>query len=165
MIYKNTTQVPNFLFDKFLPELTEGELKVILVVIRQTIGWVSKRTGLRKTRDWITGFQFRAKTGLSKRVITKAIQSLITKQLLQVTDYKQNILDHASMRKGKTHLYFSLIVTTQVSPDLSAQNIPRPVHQSTHNKTNYTKTKVSLSGHIGKIILNPNTNEKIFRIS
>jgi hypothetical protein len=39
MTYKHTTQVPNILFDTHLRELTESELKILLIVIRQTIGW------------------------------------------------------------------------------------------------------------------------------
>ena len=58
MEYKQTTQVPNFIFDICLSQLTEAELKVLLVVIRQTLGWLDKLTGKRKSRDRITISQF-----------------------------------------------------------------------------------------------------------
>lgn len=45
---KNSTQVPNILFDQYLPKLTEAELKIVLVIIRQTNGWIDKFTGKEK---------------------------------------------------------------------------------------------------------------------
>ena len=67
MTYTQTTHVPNYIFDTLLPELTEAELKVLLTVIRQTIGWFDKRTGQRKIKDRISALQFKQKTGLSQR--------------------------------------------------------------------------------------------------
>jgi hypothetical protein len=37
--------------DTRLPNLTESEVKKILVILRQTNGSVDKRTGVRKTKD------------------------------------------------------------------------------------------------------------------
>ncbi len=36
--YKQTTHVPNEVFDKWLAILTESEIKILLVIIRQTYG-------------------------------------------------------------------------------------------------------------------------------
>ena len=47
MTYKQTTQVPNELFDIHLPDLTFSELKILLFIIRQTYGWRLKN-GNRK---------------------------------------------------------------------------------------------------------------------
>lgn len=135
MLYKQTTQVPNVIFDTYLPELTEAELKILLIIIRQTLGWVDRKTGKRKAKDRLTNTQLQQKTGLSRRVVTKAIQSLVTKSLIQVTDFRGNILYNPSQRKGKSYLYFGIIV-----PLTSAQKVLRPVHKSNHNKTNSTKT-------------------------
>jgi len=156
MTYKQTTQVPNFLFDTYLPQLTESELKVLLVVVRQTFGWCDKKTGKRKLRDRISGSQFRLKTGLSKRNITNTIQSLFTKNLLQVTDFNGNVLACSDERKGKTHLYFSLS-PVHLPTLASAQKIPEPVQKGDHNKTNYTKLKRTKlrqqgTGHIGTFL-------------
>jgi hypothetical protein len=138
MTYKQTTQVPNFLFDTHLRELTEAELKILLVVIRQTLGWLDKATGKRKSRDRISSRQFIQKTGMSKRVITTTIQSLSIKKLIQVTDYAGNELLQSLERKGKTHLFYTLH-PVHLTTLTSAPNIPEPVHQTYHNKTNYTK--------------------------
>jgi DNA replication protein DnaD len=156
MIYEQTTQVPNFIFS-VLPDLTEAELKIILVVIRQTLGWEDKRTGQRKTRDRITISQFMQKSGLSKRAVTKAIQSLSQKHLLTVTDFKGNTLTQSTERKGKSYIYYSLLKPMHQTTQTSAQSIPEPVHETSHNKTNYPKETVSkakrkMFGHIGGLL-------------
>jgi hypothetical protein len=63
MIYKQTTLVPNIFFDQLLPTLTEAEIKLLLVIIRQTYGWIDSRTGKRKQRNRISRKQFVVKTG------------------------------------------------------------------------------------------------------
>ncbi|MGE0569338.1 MAG: replication protein, partial [Bacteroidia bacterium] len=86
------TQVPNILLDTYLPQLTESELKIMLVIIRQTNGWIDKFTGKRKTKDRITQSQFRIKTGLSKRIISKTLKSLSDKSLIRIYDRKHSLL-------------------------------------------------------------------------
>jgi hypothetical protein len=161
MIYKQTTQVPNLVFDTYLPNLTESELKIILIVIRQTLGWYDKKTGKRKVRDRISGSQFRLKTGLSKRIIIKTIKSLVERNLLQVTDYRGNELRTSSERMGKTYLYFSLAPVHLPTP-AGAKSVPNPVHKGEHNKTNYSKLKRTKprqhgTGHIGTLLPNIGT--------
>lgn len=107
MIYKETTQVPNILFDTHLPNLTESELKLVLVILRQTNGWIDRRTGQRKTRDRISHSQFMKKTGLCRRVVSKALQSLVDKGLIQITCQYGNSLQLPEDRKGVTRMYYS----------------------------------------------------------
>lgn len=109
-MYKRTTFVPNYLFDDFLPHLSESELKVYLVIIRQTLGWHDKRTGKRKIRDRITNGQFKTKTGLSDRSINRAIQKLIIRKLIEVTNGKREVLRLGSERKGQPILYYRGII-------------------------------------------------------
>jgi biotin operon repressor len=104
-----TTPVPNVIFDVFLKELNSTELKVLLVVIRQTLGWADRRGRYgRKETDWISGSQLREKTGSSKRAITSAIDCLVRKRIIQVEDDRGRVLDHPLERKGKTRLYYRL---------------------------------------------------------
>lgn len=157
MTTKQITQVPNFLFDTLLPKLTESELKILLVVIRQTIGWLDKRTGKRKVRDRISIGQFVKKTGLSKRTINNSIQSLVLKQLLEITDFKENKLDKPCQRKGKSYLFFSFNEPAQLTTSTSAKGVSEPAQKGDHNKSNYTKinnTKGTskFSGHIGTLL-------------
>lgn len=109
MKMKGTTPVPNALFDLYLKESNLAELKVLLIVIRQTLGWADNNAPSgRKERDWITGGQLQQKTGNSRRAISSAIDSLTKKKLIDVTDSSGNNLHSSAMRKGKTHLYFRI---------------------------------------------------------
>jgi len=162
MIYDKNTQVPNFLFDTYLPNLTEAELKITLVVIRQTQGWLNARTGNRKERDRISGYQFREKTGLSKRIITKSINSLVQKNLLQVTDYTRKILHTPNERKGKSYLYYSLAKPAHSKASPSAHTVPQSVQKRYHNKRKKekgSKINESFTGHISQLLP---TNETLF---
>ena len=155
MTYEQTTQVPNILFDLHLPSLTEAELKILLIIIRQTYGWIDRHTGKRKLYDRISHSQFITKTGLSRRVISKALQNLVSKGLVSITCRNGNILSGGDARRGK----ISLVYSTNI-----CKKIPEHVHfststcaQSAHNKTNYTKennTKLRMNRpvHIGEII-------------
>jgi hypothetical protein len=105
----HTTPVPNVIFDIYMKELNSTELKVLLVVIRQTLGWADRR-GIygRKETDWITGSQLRGKTGSSERAITSAIEILVIKKLIEVHDASRHKLSYSKDRQGKTRLYYSL---------------------------------------------------------
>jgi hypothetical protein len=162
MVYKQTTQVPNFLFDIHLPKLTEAELKILLVTIRQTLGWFDSTTGKRKSRDRITHSQFKQKTGLSKRIITKTIQSLSVKNLIEVTDFEGKQLHQPKDRKGKPYLFYGIQNPVHLATHGNEQKLPEPVHGSAYNKTNYTKTKETklrrtFPGHIGELLPEANT--------
>lgn len=107
MQYQQTTQVPNVVFDKLLTNLTFSEFKVLMVIIRQTYGWIDQRTRRRKTRDRISHSQFIQKTGLSRRMVSKALQSLVSKGLIAVTDRTGNFLHQPEKRKGVSWMYYS----------------------------------------------------------
>jgi hypothetical protein len=105
----STTPVPNVFFDIYLKELKQAELKVLLVVIRQTLGWADRRGMLgRKETDWISGSQLQHKTGNSKRAITAATDILVKKNLIEILDVNGTILDHPEKRQGKTKLFYRL---------------------------------------------------------
>ena len=137
MIFQHT-QIPNTLFDIHLPYLTEGELKILLIIIRQTNGWIDKFTGQRKTRDRITQSQFRIKTGLSPRIISKTLKMLSEKDLIAITDQNNKSLKKSLDRKGKSILYYA-IHPMHFTTSTSVQSDIRPVHKSAYNKRNYTK--------------------------
>ena len=104
-----TTPVPNLILDQYLSNLGGAELKVLLVIIRQTLGW-SDRRGIygRKETDWISGSQLREKTGSSRRAIISAVDLLVKKKLIQVLDDQGSILNDSSKRQGKYRLYYRL---------------------------------------------------------
>lgn len=137
MLFKQTTQVPNILFDKYLPKLTDSELRVLLVIIRQTYGWVNQKTGKRKARDRISHGQFMTKAGLSRRVISKTLKTLIGKGLIDITDSRGQPLRRAGDRRGKLFLYYALTYAPG-DTNMCTQR-QEPVHESAYNKTNYPK--------------------------
>lgn len=65
----NSTQVPNVLLDEIMPLLKLAELKVMLVIVRQTYGW-------RKDSDKISLTTFQKLTGLSRWPIVQALDKL-----------------------------------------------------------------------------------------
>ena len=107
MQHAKTTPVPNVLFDVHLKELKSAELKVLLVIIRQTLGWRDRQAVLgRKEMDWISGGQLQSKTGSSRHAISSAIESLVSMKLIEVLDDAGNLLSDPAMRKGKQRLFF-----------------------------------------------------------
>lgn len=108
MLLTRTTPVPNSLFDVFLKDLSLVEIKVLLIIIRQTLGWKDKRGMFgRKEMDWISTSQLISKTGCSRRGITQATNLLVRKGLISVFDEQRNILLTSSHRQGKTRLYYT----------------------------------------------------------
>ena len=90
----NYTQTPNDLFDYWLPHLKEGELKVLLVIMRKTFGW-------HKKRDRISISQLMRLTGLSKPSVIDASKSLQDKGI---------ILRDKTGEEGEQETYYELIV-------------------------------------------------------
>jgi len=60
----------------------------------------------QKKRDWITNSQFQRRSGLSDKTVSQAIDSLIEKQLIKVTDSNGNVLYTPSQRRGKVQLFY-----------------------------------------------------------
>lgn len=84
-------------------------MKVLLVVIRQTLGWADRRGMFgRKEIDWISGSQLREKTGCSERSITSALEQLTRKKLIEIHDKSGHKLLYSKDRQGKTRLYYGL---------------------------------------------------------
>jgi hypothetical protein len=100
-----TTPVPNGLFEH-IPNLKSTELKLLLIIIRQTWGWKDPRTQQRKQFDWISGSQLRKKTGCSKRALTDATAQLIKQKFIEVSGERGVSLSKPEERKGKLRLFY-----------------------------------------------------------
>jgi phage replication O-like protein O len=79
----NYTQTPNDLFDYWLPRLSEGELKVLLVIMRKTFGW-------HKHRDRISCSQLAKVTGLNDETVRISAKSLCKKGVIKREVVGQN---------------------------------------------------------------------------
>ena len=108
MTPRYTTPVPNLVFDGHLHRLKPAELKVLLIIIRQTLGWIDSKTGKRKKWDWISNSQFGKKTGLSRKAVSTAIDGLVTKQLIVAADHTGFVLSSADDRKHAKQIYYTL---------------------------------------------------------
>jgi phage replication O-like protein O len=81
------TIVPDELFDELLADLTGSELKVLLYIIRRTFGWKkdTDNISLKQMIEGITkadGSVLDSGTGLSKPTVTKAVKSLVAKNVI-----------------------------------------------------------------------------------
>lgn len=95
--------IPNRLFDEILPNLTDTELRVLLIVFRSTAGWrISAPDGTSKTkeRDWISHAQMQRRTGRSSVAVSRAVQSLVAKSLIRVENVRGEPLASSQMRQA-----------------------------------------------------------------
>lgn len=124
--------IPNSILDKELKQLSGTELKVFLVILRQTIGWTDGK-GNRKERDWISYTFFTEKAGVSRKSVSVAIQSLIEKNLIVKSDREGN---HLPERKIRKRIYYS------VHPQLWGKNYTQLVEKLHSTKLKQYKTKL-----------------------
>lgn len=108
MNYKRTTQTPNTLFDHHLKTLTETKLKVLMTIIRKTMGQQDPGCpDKRIERAWISQRLFCICTGKSGRAVSSAIDELSNQGLIEITDIKGTVLATKSKRRGASRLYFA----------------------------------------------------------
>lgn len=108
-----TTPVPTGLIDKVMPQLRDTELRVLLVVVRQTLGWqVGKDPRLRKERDWLTQSQLMRRTGRASGAVARAVDALVRYGLIDVLDGTERLLHTpAERRRHLGRLYYRLHLT------------------------------------------------------
>jgi len=86
--------VPLRLVDEVMPGLRDTELRVLLVVLRQTWGWRSDRLAVdgtqkhyeHKRRDWLSHRQLCRRTGRGSDAVSGAVASLTASGLIVVED-------------------------------------------------------------------------------
>jgi len=82
---------------------------VLCVIVRQTLGWKRSRDAGRKHRDWLTQSQLMRRTGRNSEAVSHAVQQLVRRDLIEVTDYHGAPLTTPSLRRRhRGALYFSL---------------------------------------------------------
>lgn len=121
----NTTQIPNIILDDWLPRLNDVEFRILMVVTRQTLGWVmDDASGRRKERDWLSMSQLAQKTGRGRTQISINLKNLIEDhQLIEATDTDGELLDTAEKRKSNRGRIFYRL--TLRDPQASLFDSPR----------------------------------------
>lgn len=120
--YKNTTQTPNELFDILLKTLTKSELKVLLIIIRRTIGMIHPdNPSKRLDRAWISQRLFMKCCSLSGRAVSQAIDTLVQKKLIEVTNEQERILISRQARRGSPRLYFASRLRLEPTPKQASE--------------------------------------------
>lgn len=138
---RGTTPVPVALIDRVMPTLRDTELRVLLVVVRQTLGWqVGKDPYRRKERDWLTQSQLMRRTGRASGAVASAVDGLVRRGLIDVLDGSDRLLmTPAERRRCLGRLYYRLHRpdTKGSSPDGAKSSA-----KSEHAKPNITKKTV-----------------------
>jgi hypothetical protein len=140
MKLNNTTPVPNIFFDSLMADLSSSSIRVYLKIIRNTLGWRDEN-GYPKKRDWISHSQF-SKVGLSNRSVTNALDELIEKNLIFLTDFSGNLLSTSKQRKQAQRIFYSITnnfennaLTNAKTDKTKAQNL-RPTKEISIPKYN-----------------------------
>lgn len=105
----NYTMTPNEVFDHWLPLLGEGELKVLMVIMRKTFGW-------HKTHDEISISQLSKKTGMLEESVLKAAKSLKNKGVITRKVIGEN---------GTQRTIYSLVITDDSNKSYPSVLTPR----------------------------------------
>lgn len=93
----NYTQIPNLLLDELLPSLSEKELKVLLYIMRRTLGFHKKKDGI-SISQLCKGIEGKDKgTGLSNRAVIDALDRLNERQLI-ILEKKERKTTKISLR-------------------------------------------------------------------
>jgi len=95
----NTTQIPNNLFDEEMFRMKDTELRVVMLVLRKTLGWTEdKDTGMRKHEDWISSEQLIKLTGRKTTAVSQALRHCITNGWVEARNKNGELLDTPDKR-------------------------------------------------------------------
>lgn len=140
----NTTQTPNIIFNGLMKEMSDTELRVVLIVTRATLGWILDREkGMRKEEDWISHSQLKHKTGRESGAISKAIDRCIQKGWIEARDRDGALLDTKDKRRGKNIFYRLgpgiLLKTSSESEDVLVTSSENEIHKPNFDKRTLQK--------------------------
>jgi len=121
----NTTQIPHLIIRKWMPLLGDVELRILLVVADQTLGWIEDvETKRRKEKDWISQGQLMKKINRSDRAIQNSLKRLVDElRIIQAHDEFDELLDSPQKRMkcgGKIFYRLSLRHPEQATPENSS---------------------------------------------
>jgi hypothetical protein len=111
-----------------MPLLSDVELRVLLVVADQTLGWIEDpETKRRKEKDWISQGQLMKKINRSDRAIQNSLKKLIDElRIIQAHDESGELLDSPQkrMKCGGKIFYRLSLKRPQPTPEESSEVAP-----------------------------------------
>ena len=110
----NLTPLPSVLLDYWMPRLKDTELRIVLLVARQTFG----RAG--KNADWLAHSQLKARTGRASEAISAAIDALVRSGLLEVFTAEGRTLSSPRERQAHRGALLYRIAPTALQESLVA---------------------------------------------
>jgi len=100
--------IPRAILDHHMPELTDTQLRVILAVARQTLGWRDPAGG-RKKREWISHSWLKKMTGRSGASVSAAVDGLVRLGLIAATNATgRQLLSKEARRSARGRIYYEL---------------------------------------------------------
>lgn len=94
------TQTPNFIYD-LMPEMKEAEIKVVMLIVRQTIGWQRESVSLSVS-------DFKRMTGLAQASVVSGIKAALDHGILERTgdknSYTYKIVEPVSLPESVQNL-------------------------------------------------------------
>lgn len=151
---------PNALIDEVMPLLRDTQWRVLCVIVRQTLGWRSSSGTGRKTEDWLTQSQLKRRTGRASEALSKAVDGLVRRGLIEVADAQGNALrTPAKRRRCRGRLYYRLASRCLVCPpdDRYPQAYPQLDHSPVDNRHRRERPALTTSSITEHRI--PNTTE------
>jgi hypothetical protein len=125
--------VPCRLIDEVMPDLKDTELRLLLVVLRQTVGRRNP-DGTPKERDWLSHSQLKARTGRASEAVSDAVAALVRRGLIAVRSEEGRLLpDPAERQRVRGRLYYA--VGSALEPSLRMKTPSRAVGSTGKAKT------------------------------
>ena len=105
---------------QWMPRLKDVELRVLLVVADQTLGWrEDAETGRRKEKDWISQYLLMTKISRSDRAIQHALKRLVDElRIVEAFDEFGRLLDSSYKRMKCGGKIFYRLSLRQPDPSL-----------------------------------------------
>lgn len=129
------TPFPNSLIDLYMPTLTDTEWRILVTVVRATLGWQHEQSGKRLPRVCLSNWQLKKRTGRQSAAISAAVESLSVHRLIIIRDGAGVLLDSPSQRRrAKTTLYFELAPWIHSFSTASARKKHNRISESEKNK-------------------------------
>ncbi|BCM94112.1 hypothetical protein IAD21_06015 [Abditibacteriota bacterium] len=126
---------PTMLLDEHMPRLKDTEFRLLVVVVRQTLGW--QNGSGRKRRDWMSQKQLMARTGRNSAALSAALNVLVSQNLIECCDGEgQLLLTRQQRRRHRGRVYFALSesLLSQIAPTEKENATPPAVLTTPHHR-------------------------------